>query len=378
MSLTPGFIEGIFCQRYINRESNLLQLIASKDLAYSKLKLDYASLVTGDCPKKLSSLQSAYDSLKATADSQQQLIIALKDNSNNDLAPLPAATQTLAQQYWTKYPPAAITYPGRNLPNAPGSSTIPLSNYEMHVENWASYGINSPEARSICQSNGFDVLTIMNKQGVPFHRACDIAIARLKLWVTRQGYIYSFDQNTTQDVEYWKFYIETLNSLFQKIGSDCDDWAILFYVLWRTAGVPKHLMRISAGITRDGQGHCTNHYLASDLKWHHINSTTPYGQDNFDVLGTPLIDDQSDMIGLASVWFSFVEDAAWSKGVPILAAQLSPASVSQTGATHVVLRESPDGSGLQPNGRINLTPSKLLRNATVRPALNLFNQDLSR
>lgn len=360
----PNFFEGIFCSRYINAADNLLTLLQASNSQYDKLKADYSSLITGDCSAKLAASQAAYDSLKATADSQQQLIIALKDNSDNDLAGLPAATQTLAQQYWTKYPPAAVTYPGRDLPNAPGNAAIPQQNYEMRVENWAAYGINSPEAREIIDKNGFSVLNVMEKEGVPMHRSCDIATARIKVWVTKAGYIYNSDTATAQNSEYWKFFIETLKSLFLKIGSDCEDWAILIYVLCRTAGIPKHLLRISAGITRDSQGHCTNHYLASDLKWHHVNSTTPYGLDSFDVLTTPLIGDATDQIGLASVWFSFTEDAAWSGGVPTLTAR--PADYGGA-TTHAYVATDPSGLGASRIVGINLSKCKLLRNAKVRP-----------
>lgn len=94
------------------------------------------------------------------------------------------------------------------------------------------------------------------------------------------------------------------------IGDDCDGWAVVNYVLCRTAGVPKELLRIAAGTTRGGDGHCTNDYFASDAKWHHINSTTPYTTG--DVLNLPLLSDPNDTIGLESTWFSFNEKQSWT------------------------------------------------------------------
>ena len=211
--------------------------------------------------------------------------------------------------YYLKYPFAKVTYAGRNPPNTT------KYNYTMYVENWAQYGIDSPEIKKIIAKAKCDVITIMSQNKIDFHKACDIAIQRAKTYVGKYApYKYTFDKTSTGNTEYWKFALETwISSHKYQIGSDCDDWAILMHVIWVASGIPAEALRVVGGISRGGIGHATNHYYASDGKWHHINSTTSYS-NGFVVLNTPLHDDPKDFMGIARVWFSFNNQRAWSKG----------------------------------------------------------------
>jgi hypothetical protein len=150
-------------------------------------------------------------------------------------------------------------------------------------------------------------------QNVSFHRACDIALMRIMIWRT-DGFPYSYqneDVAVAGMTEIWKNFWELYYGVKNyKIYGNCHDWGPADYVMWRTAGIPKELIRIRAGITRDGQGHCTNSYFASDLTWRHPNSTTPFRMG--DALNLPKLDDTTDIIGLATTWFSFNEERSWT------------------------------------------------------------------
>ena len=274
-------------------------------------------------------LQQAQDALKASSDSNAQLVAglqndktALQDKVNSqiqtidtlysqldhstDFTMLPQPVQTIVLGYESKYPEAEVTYSGRVLPGYPNDR------YDMHVQNFAA-GINSPEAVACVIAANAYVMDIVKAQNVSFHRACDIALMRIMIWRTN-GFPYSY-QEEGQAVagipEIWKNFWELYYGVKDYgISGCCHDWGPADYVMWRTAGIPKELIRIRAGVTRDGQGHCTNAYFASDLTWRHPNSTTPFTMG--DALNLPKLDDTTDIIGLASTWFSFNEERSWT------------------------------------------------------------------
>ncbi|VVB59069.1 Uncharacterised protein [Candidatus Anstonella stagnisolia] len=320
-----NFIEKIVCGRQISSRDNLASLLTATQNQWARTKdelstctFDKQALVSqltasGDqCKQQVASLQTQLDAKTITLSQLQTAYDALAASQPNDVFHLlPPAVQNSMNSYYTKYPDARITYAGRTLPNQP------TKGYGMNVLNWAQYGINSPEILSLVSEANSNVKKIMNELQVGAHRACDIAVSRFKMRVSK-FYIYSFDSATTGDNEYWKFGEETYFSAMQNIGSDCDDWAVLNHVGARASGVPAPLLRITAGTTRGNEGHATNMYYASDTKWHHNNSTTPRSL-NWDVLTAPLINDASDMIGIpsANVWFSFNDAQSWSQqGTP--------------------------------------------------------------
>jgi hypothetical protein len=322
-----GFFDNLFCGNVLREKSELngryiiaqakldlanedmLQINAVKISLYKQLQEAQDALKsTGDKDKaNIASLQNQVSALQEITGSKQGVIDALiaAASQKTSFSMLPSQVQTLLTGYYSKYPNADITYSGRTQPNHPDQP------YDINVQSYASYGIMSPEALMLVKkSNGF-VMDIMKDQGVTFHRACDIACSRVK-GAMAGFYSYANDKSTSLINEYWKFFVETYISATKfHTGSDCDDWAIMFYVLARTAGVPAQMLRISAGITRgSGEGHATNHYYASDLTWRHINSTTSYS--NSDMLNMPKNTDTNDSMGLGTVWFSFNEEHSWA------------------------------------------------------------------
>lgn len=308
-----GFLQDWFCgverMEYAALSARYDALI--KD--YNALKKDYSELNTGHCTTQLTKAKTTIRDLQETISSLEHINDYLREVGPDLEQNLSEETKKLIKFYNEKYPSADVKYAGRNVPN-----DTTRSNYSLAVQAFAKYGIDTPEIKDIVEKSKSDVLLIMKEESVDFHKACDISVSRAKVWITQNApYKYQYDSNTTRNNEFWKFAIETWYSIFKfGIGSDCDDWAALMHVIWRTAGIPAGLLRVSAGITNDGQGHATNHYFASDLEWHHINSTTPYGKE-FDATKLPYHDDRSDSIGIRSVWFSFNDKYAWSKGIPL-------------------------------------------------------------
>jgi predicted transglutaminase-like cysteine proteinase len=257
---------------------------------------------------KSESLQHVVDLLdpgqKRLADEVQKLGAELKarDVENQEIAgkllaamPYPKTTQDLINYYYAKYPVANIEYDGR-----PGEGS-------QDVKIFSLCGQNDYRLRRVVQDADAIVSKIVQESTMQgnFHKACDAAVARVTAAV-KCHYVTDYAKYNVN--EFWAFAPAT----YYMQRGDCDDWAILRHVACRIAGVPAGLLRITAGDARNGEGHATNHYLASDGKWHHPNSTTSYNlPEHPDATSFPLIDEPSDKLGIASVWFSFNEERAW-------------------------------------------------------------------
>lgn len=210
-----------------------------------------------------------------------------------------------AKRYYTKYTNAKITYNGRPLPGR-------HENYAMRLENWCQNGQESPELLDFVKTNKCMVNDVMADRQLTFPRACDFVVMKIKHLISK-GYKYDTDKATTDMDEFWRFAYETWLTLTQKEAVDCDDMAILHYVMCRIAGIPAEFLRCAAGVTYGNEGHATFYYLASDGKFRHCNSTSVLDHID-DALGLPGTDSPNpNNMNLKHVWFSWNEDMCWSQ-----------------------------------------------------------------
>jgi len=192
-----------------------------------------------------------------------------------------------------KYPSTIIRYAG--TPKQ-GSASYPID-----VRNYATCGQNDVDLKQFL--GALSVQNVMNAKGMTYHEACDEVIVNINQ-MTKVNY--AFDTDNYGFSEYWQFAPITF-----KIGSgDCDDYAILRYVLYRLAGVPAELIRIGVGLTANGQGHATIYYLSSALEWIHLNSTSSFSKVE-DTINKQTLKDSA--LEIQDFWFSFNELGAWSK-----------------------------------------------------------------
>lgn len=207
---------------------------------------------------------------------------------------LPIETLRRINETAKKYPAVQITYAGTPKKGSSG--------YPIDVKNYALCGQNDDAMLNWLKSKKLTVQE-NQKSGLNYHMLCDEVVAKINQATPVN---YSFDVDSYGFSEYWQFAPLTF-----KIGQgDCDDYAIMRYVLYRMAGVPAELIRIGAGLTQTGQGHCTLYYLSSSLEWLHLNSTTTFSKEDNTIEKQTLKD---ATLSLKDFWFSFNELGAWSK-----------------------------------------------------------------
>jgi transglutaminase-like putative cysteine protease len=125
---------------------------------------------------------------------------------------------------------------------------------------------------------------------------------------------YTYDQTNWSCTEFWQFASET-----NVIGrGDCEDKAIIGLVGAMIAGIPFEMLRLVAGMTFSNEGHCTMFYFASDLRWHHRNSTTIYSPDK-DPTTLPLTGDGTENLNIQRVWFSATQNKTFTTFDPTAA-----------------------------------------------------------
>lgn len=309
-------LEGVFCKRVnaslsevekakISVEAELLRvrtdLVAARKSYLEqesalKAALDNSEKSKKDLLKQITDDSTVITTLEMQLKELQDLVTQLNSSQINGMALLPEEAKAVATLYWNKYKEADVLYNGRYL----GADK---RMYELDVKVFCLEGQNDFNLKNLVKSAKGYVVDIMKDEGVSFHKACDKAVMR----VTNIASVnYNFDSTTWGSNEFWQFATET--NAYRK--GDCDDYATLRHVLCRIAGVPEPLLRNVAGLTFGGEGHCTNYYLASDLKFHHINSTSNFNS-NFDATTAPLTGDSSDKLGIQYPWFSFTESKAW-------------------------------------------------------------------
>jgi flagellar biosynthesis chaperone FliJ len=257
-----------------------------------------------DLNSQLQTLDGAFTKLNTEkARLQEQLnqanlkIQDLSQKLNDPKSMIPKDVSDILMGYYTKYAEADVVYTGRYY------GADPKNTYEQDVKTWSLEGQNDFKIIKKLKDNHVFVSEIMPQVNNDFHKACDIAVMRVASAISCNYY---YDDQTYNTGEYWAYPTET----FTRDKGDCDDWAHLRYACYRIAGVPASMLRVTCGYTYGGDGHSTNHYFASDKKWHHINSTSNFGSTN-SVLNTPGVHQQSDSIGIQYDWFSYNEEKAW-------------------------------------------------------------------
>ena len=318
--MADSFVENIFCGSLQARIRNmqidynsattdlLVQTNANIKLAlqindvnrqYGELKL--ATSQTGSQQlAKIASQAEQITALGQTVATQSQNIANMTSQASlqTSFSLLPKVDQQIALQYYNKYPTADITYSGRPV----GTNK---TNSPMDVRVWCLEGQNDKAILDVVK--GITVMDFMKQNpNLTFHQACDRCLMTVKNKL--DGMIrYNSDLSDYGDNEFWAFASETMI-----LGTgDCEDKSIIDYCAWRAAGIPKELLRVTAGMTFSGDGHCTTFYLASDNKFHHVNSTTNYSANQNPVV-LPLTGDNSEQLNIQYPWFSMTEDKSFS------------------------------------------------------------------
>jgi len=107
------------------------------------------------------------------------------------------------------------------------------------------------------------ILTIID-EAIPRHVSKDNLDFRALLclrWVIK-NFTYKTDDNVWKTPEYWQRYDESLTLM----SGDCEDGAILLYVLCRVAGIPANRLHLLAGLVQGG-GHCWLAYRPEEMPW---------------------------------------------------------------------------------------------------------------
>lgn len=257
-----------------------------------------------------STAQSQQEKMKKIADLESRItelnneIASLNQQINQNIqgdpqfspnfSRLPLATQQIVVSYMNKYPEGYVTYNGRTW----GKDD---NKYPLDVKAWLSEGFNDWEIASKVRNARARVVDVLQENpSLSFHQACDIAFMRVTN-ALGDSVSYTYDQTTWGEkcAEYWQFASET-----KVIGrGDCEDKAVYNLVGCVIAGIPYELLRLVAGFTFTEEGHATHFYFASDLRWHHRNSTTNYPATK-SVLSLPLPGDSSENLNISRVWFS--------------------------------------------------------------------------
>ena len=303
-----NFIEKIFCGRPIadgntctGTNDVLGQKITELQTDVQNLEREKQEIITGagltkkECLEQIDALNVQITGLNTKI---AELNIQLNQNAvvnplySTTFANLPTATQTLALQYYNKYPEAYVTYGGRVW-------GVGRTKYNLDVKVWCLAGQNDQAINALLnECNGKVSKVLQENPNLTFHQACDISVMRIHAKIASMV-SYAYDSQTWGEAEFWQMSFE---SLAGKLG-DCEDLGILNFVACRTAGIPSELLRLVAGMTFSNEGHCTNFYMSSDLSFHHVNSTTNYSATK-DVKTLPLPGDSSESLNIQHVWFA--------------------------------------------------------------------------
>jgi len=316
-----NFLEKLFCGRIITtRNGYIAEAIVTMDeiaglqTDIQNLQKEKQALIKAAGETQQQNLTQIDNLNKQIADLNAQ-IVALNAQLNNQSLPsdlqthspnfykLPQATQTLVDGYMNKYPEVHASYGGRYF----GAGTT-KTRYDLDVKAWLMEGQNDFEITNKVQVNNARVSDVLKEQpSLTFHKACDIAFMRVT-HALGDSISYTYDDRSWGENEFWQFGSET-----RVMGTgDCEDKAIYNFVGACIAGIPYELLRITAGMTFGGEGHATNFMLASDLKFHHRNSTTNYAVDK--VLTTlPLTGDGGEPLNIQYPWFSATQTKTFSQ-----------------------------------------------------------------
>ena len=283
-----------------------------KDMQNQKEQVANACVADAkDNVQKISDLlaqQSILNDQIAVLTSQLEAASAPVILSPDNFSLLPKASQTEALRYWNGYKEANATYSGRYW-------GVAKTMYPLDVKVFCLEGKNDAAIIKRVKEAGAMVDDIKAQNpSLNFHQICDIAIMRVAAAFTKP---YQVDTATWGTNEFHQFASE----MEAGPSGDCDDFAVWRHVGCLIAGIPEVLLRVEAGMTYGGLGHETNRYLASDLTWRHINSTSVFHPTD-SVLSRPRTNDSSDLMGLQFLIFSctsqktFAELHTDSPGLP--------------------------------------------------------------
>ena len=129
-------------------------------------------------------------------------------------------------------------------------------------------------------------------------------------WV-RNNFTYVGDPKTWGVGEYWQSPRESLTLL----TGDCEDGAILMYVLCRLVGVPKEQLKLFAGDVQGG-GHCWLGYVPAKAPWtfkfldwcYWYNDKTMNYRPDFFILGRDIFGEDPRYM---KMWFAFDEEDSY-------------------------------------------------------------------
>ena len=321
-----NFLEKWFCSKAITAEtacstsSNfLMEEITDLTTQIVNLKREKNNLIEGaeqskqENLAKIDALSEQISELTTTvselnAQLNESLPSDIQTHSPNFYKLLPA-TQILLDAYMNKYPEGFVVYNGRYWGAA-------KTRYNLDVKTWLMEGQNDWQIVSMvkaCKGRVSDVLKEF--PNISFHAACDIAFMRITHAIG-DSIQYTYDTSTWgSDVpEFWQFASETRDIT----KGDCEDKAIINFVAACIAGIPFELLRLVTGTTYSNEGHCTHFYFASDLVWHHRNSTTNYPATK-DPKTLPISGDDSESLNIKTVWFSATQTKTFTTFDPTTA-----------------------------------------------------------
>lgn len=305
--------EGLFCGRLVSAldvskqqstayASKLTSLLAEKDSLNSKIselqaqKDQVVSACTADSKENVQKINgllvniSDLNSQISVLKSQMAIVRAPVIMINDNFSLLPTTSQNEALRYWNGYQEAHATYSGRYWGMA-------KTMYAVDVKVFCLEGKNDAAIIKRVKDAGAMVDDIQAQfPNLNFHQVCDIAVMRVAAAFSKP---YKTDISTWGTNEFYQFASE----MEAGQGGDCDDFAGWRHVGGLIAGVPEILLRFDAGMTNGGLGHATNRYLASDLLWRHINSTSSFSASQ-NVLSLPRANDPNDTLGIKFLIFS--------------------------------------------------------------------------
>jgi hypothetical protein len=201
---------------------------------------------------------------------------------------------------------------------------------ESYISSIVTYIINSKYRKSVSLKNWLKeqcdkavddpfILDIVDKQ-IPDCNSYDEQVLSCLNWV-RNNIVYKGDLKSWEMAEYWQTYRETLD----KMSGDCEDGAILLYVLCRLKGVPANRLLLFAGDVVGG-GHCWIGYKPESyplnfvfLDWcYWVNLRSVEDRNKFYIKIAEIFEYRQDRdfyynvdSNYKTIWFAFSEDSSY-------------------------------------------------------------------
>jgi hypothetical protein len=244
--------------------------------------------------KERAALQTKYSELLAQQSASIPPTYTADDLEFSKLSP---ATQAKLIAYENKYTKMLITYPGRFVGKDANNSI------ELDVRTFLASGLNAWELNAWVNEKKTHVKDVMKDYPEKsYDEACEIAAVRVQ---SRLDNPYGYDNASGGRSEFWFFAIETfLGCTKRGMKFDCEDWAILKYILMRLSGIPDKMLRLVTGTTFSGEGHATLSMYFPHLGFFvHINSTSRCA-DNDKPSQFKRMGDSTEQLNIQTPWWS--------------------------------------------------------------------------